>query len=274
MKLAIGIPILNQFEVAQETINNLKRLQKFDNKYVFYDNGSHQNMAQVMKLGFGDIVIRSEENVGVPKALNYILENFRAINYKFPEDVVDYIFLTHSDIEMFEQDWDKKLLNSISNYENKNNRKVGVAGFFGAMGIGTSDIYQTPYQMQQLVRTNTIAGNRCKLDPAIHGHLQFNDESCKVAVLDGFGLVVRNVEEIKFEEGFGPHHMYDNDICLTSYSNDYDVICVNMDINHLGGRTDVNESWNKVFNKEKHEIHRDAHLPFYEKWRGKLPFRV
>ncbi len=275
--LVIGIPVLNQIEATQNTINDLKRLQKNDNRYILFDNGSHRNIIHDLKISFQDMVIRSEVNVGVPKALNSILESCKAVNYKFPEDVADFIFLTHSDIEMFEQDWDLKLLNAITNYEKANKRKVGVAGFFGAMGIGTGDIYQTPYVMQQLVRVNTLAGNRCKLSPSIHGHLQFSDEAKKVAVLDGFGLVIRNDSEISFEESFGPHHMYDNDVCLTAYENDYDVICVNMDINHLGGKTDVNEDWNKIFGKEKYEIHRDAHLPFYEKWRNKkvrLPFRV
>ena len=265
--ITVGIPVLNQFESAQRTIDSLKKHQKYKNNYILFDNGSNENVAKVLKLDFpSDLVIRTPENIGLPKALNLILEASKT----------DYVFFTHSDVEMFEQDWDEKVIKSLNEAGN-----VGVAGFYGAMGIGTGDIYKTPYVMNQLVRTNPIAGNRCKQDPAIHGHSQFNQDWIKCAVLDGFSLIVKNDGVLKFEENFGPHHMYDNDICLQAYANHKQVICINMDVIHYGGRTDVNESWNKGFNKEKHEIHRDAHPPFYEKWRNgdnnggvRLPFRV
>jgi len=57
----------------------------------------------------------------------------------------EYVFCTHTDVNMFEQDWDEKTLKAISDAGN-----VGVAGYFGALGIGTGDIYKTPYIMQQL----------------------------------------------------------------------------------------------------------------------------
>ena len=266
--ITIGIPVLNQFQSTEQTLYSLKAKQKYkENKYILFDNGSFEPLATKIKLDFGnDLVIRVPENIGLPKALNLILDNAKT----------DYVFFTHNDIEMFEQDWDEKILKAIHEAGN-----VGVAGFYGAMGIGTFDIYKTPYVMQQLVRTNPIAGTKCRQDPAIHGHSQFTQDWIKCGVLDGFSLIVKRDGVLRFEESFGPHHMYDNDICLQAYANHKQVICINMDIIHYGGRTDVNENWSKGFGKEKHEVHAEAHPPFYEKWRTgnnngnvKLPFRV
>ena len=242
MRFAIAIPILNQFESFYKTINSLQATQFYDNRIIILDNGSSEEL-DFNKFEFDvklDIYHKEEKNIGVPKALNKILD----LSKKLREQV-DYVFFTHSDIEMFENHWDLKVQKAI-----EENGNVGVAGFYGAMGIGTGDIYKTPYQMQQLVRTNPIAGNRCKQDPRIHGHIQFNQDWIKCGVLDGFSLIVQNKGVLRFDESFGEHHMYDNDICLQAYANYKDVICINCDVIHYGGRTDVNESWNKEFGKD------------------------
>ena len=151
MKLDICIPVLNQEESTQKTLDSLKRLQKFDNRYIIIDNGSTRFVRDWLKgLSGDDIVIRNPQNVGLPKALNQALQISNA----------DYVFNTHSDIEMFEQDWDLKTIQAIE--EANKIQTVGVAGYFGAMGIGRWDIYKNPYEMYQLVRTNPVAGNRCK----------------------------------------------------------------------------------------------------------------
>ena len=267
MKLDICIPVLNQEESTQKTLDSLKRLQKFDNRYIIIDNGSTRFVRDWLKgLSGDDIVIRNPQNVGLPKALNQALQISNA----------DYVFNTHSDIEMFEQDWDLKTIQAIE--EANKIQTVGVAGYFGAMGIGRWDIYKNPYEMYQLVRTNPVAGNRCKLDPAIHHHMQFNSNWQKCAVLDGFSLIVKNDGVLKFWSE-SVHHMYDNDICLASYNLGMQVITINMDVIHYGGRTDVGEDWASPFGKTKQEIHSEAHLPFYNKWAPNkqnitLPFNV
>ena len=265
MKISVSIPVLNQPESTQKTLDSLKSKQSKEIQYIIVDNGSTPPVRDwLIGLSGDDIVIRNEQNVGLPKALNQAM---------IVSDT-DYTFFTHSDIEMFEQDWDLKIEQAIEDAGN-----VGVAGFYGAYGIGSSDIYRTPYHFTQLVRVIPVAGDRCKQDPKIHGHAQFKELWKKVAVLDGFSLIVKNEAGFVFDESFGPHHMYDSDIALQAYNKGMQVICINMDVIHYGGRTDVGEDWATPFGKTKQEVHREAHPPFYEKWGGGrqnicLPFRV
>lgn len=262
MVIDICIPTLNQREAAQNSFSSLKARQKNDNRYIIVDNGSTPPVREwLIGLSGDDIVIRNDENVGLPKALNQARVVSKA----------DYIFNTHSDIYMFEQDWDEKVAQAIEEAGN-----VGVAGFFGAMGIGTSDIYHSPYLMQQMVRTNTISGNRCKLNPAIHGQMQFSQLWLQCAVLDGFSLICK--KELKFWQD-SVHHCYDNQIALESIDRGLKNICINLDVDHLGGKTDVGEDWASPFGKTKQQIHEESHLPFYEYWRpGKhnicLPYHI
>jgi glycosyltransferase involved in cell wall biosynthesis len=263
MTLAVCIPVLNQPEVTQATLDSLKARQKDKNiKYIIVDNGSTPPVRDwLIGLTGEDVVIRNQKNVGLPKALNQALRVNDA----------DYLFCTHTDVVMYEQDWDEIVLKAIEEAGN-----VGVAGFFGAKGIGTPDIYHTPYMMQQLVRTNPISGNRCKLNLATHGQMTFDHLWEKCAVLDGFSLIVH--KDLKFWTN-SVHHCYDNQVCLEAINSGKQNIVINMDVDHLGGRTDVGEDWASAFGKTKQQVHAEAHIPFYEYWKPgkqniKLPFSV
>lgn len=256
MTLSVCLPVLNQKESTQKALDSLKNTQDNDNRYIIVDNGSDDFVRNWLQgLTTDDIVIRNDKNVGLPKALNQALK----------VNTDDYLFCTHTDIEMFERGWDTKVLEAIKQHGN-----VGVAGFYGAKGIGTPDIYQTPYQMHQLVRIAPFAGLLCRQDPAIHHHRQFTDLYEECAVLDGFSLITH--KDLRFETSFGPHHMYDNDLCLQAIDQGKKNIVINMDIIHYGGRTDVGEDWASPFGKTKQEVHQEAHPPFYEKWRHLLPY--
>ena len=268
-KLAVSIPVLNQPQSTQETLDSLKSRQSQDIQYIIIDNGSTPPVREWLNgLTTDDIVIRNDKNVGLPKALNQAMAVCDA----------DYIFHTHTDVTMYEQDWDLMIIKAIEE-ANATGTEVGLAGFFGAIGIGTNDIYKTPYVKNQLVRVGTMAGNRCKLDPAVHHHSVFMEPWRKCAVTDGFALIVKNEEAMRFDESFGPHHAYDSDTGLRAYNAGYQAICINIDVMHHGGRTDIGEDWATDFGKTRQQVHDEAHVPFYEKWRpGKnnicMPFRI
>ncbi len=249
--LDICFPVLNQEESTQMALNSFKRTQDDQsNRYIIVDNGSKRFVREwLLGLSGDDFVIKNDNNVGLPKAMNQA----RKIS------TADYILFTHTDVEMFEQGWDAKIKKILTDLGS-----VGVAGFFGAKGLGTHDIYKTEYYMQQLIRTRTIAGTRCRLDPRVHGHYQFDGEIESCAVLDGFALIVR--KDLLFWDK-SPHHNYDNDICLESINKGFQNIVINMDVMHYGGRTDVNEDWASEFGKSKAEIHAQSHIPLYEKWK-------
>lgn len=262
MVIDICLPTLNQAKSTQATLESFKNTQAIEHRYIIVDNGSTPPVRDwLLGLTGDDIVIRNSENVGLPKAMNQARKVSDA----------DFILYTHTDVLMYEQDWDTKITKILEGLGS-----VGVAGAFGALGLGTGDLYQSPYRMQQLVRTRTLAGNKCRLNPLVHGQMQFHEEFQRCAVLDGFLLIVRN--GLTFWDQ-SVHHMYDNDICFESMDKGWQNIVINLDIDHLGGKTDVNEDWASPFGKSKAEIHAESHLPFYEKWRpGKrgihLPYSV
>lgn len=274
MNLAVGVPILNQQVITQQFVEQLRSTQEGSVPLVIVDNGSDIFVREwLVGLEEGDMVIRNDENAGVVKALNQI--------YQYCKNWADYIFYTHNDVMVYEQGWNKKIERILSEVPN-----VGVAGFYGAKGIGVPGIYRSPYVMQQLIRIENVSN--CHRMDAVHGYRPIRaGEWEDVAVQDGFSLIV-SVELLNktngFDRAYPPHHMYDNDICMESLDKGYRNIVISMDAQHLGGRTDVGEDWTKPFGKSKADIHRDAHPVFYEKWSPKnkdsglhkicLPIRV
>lgn len=274
-RITVVVPVLNQQELTQNFLNKLRETEgEAKLPLLIIDNGSDVPVRDYLQgLREGDFVIRNDENVGVLKALNQA--------WQFLKNSTDYIFYIHNDVLIHEKGWDDKLMRVL--FQNEYPFGIGVAGFYGAKGIGVPGIYNAPYQMHHLIRLENVS-NCVRMNAAVHGFrlIRNGKEVEEVAVMDGFSLIV-NTELLNkiggFDRNYPPHHMYDNDICLEALNAGYRNIVIAMDAEHLGGRTDVGENWNKPFNKEKHEIHADAHPVFYEKWRpGKhkigLPYRV
>lgn len=254
----VGIPVHNQFNVLLECLYNItENASSPENlKIMLFDNGSGRKLADFIEKYWShvnnvDVVMRSEENLGVPSANNAFL------SWAVKTGNADYVSIMHSDTRIYEKSWDVKL-DEIFRELNP-----GVVGFFGAHGIGRHDLYRAPYELHQLVRVGTVAGNRCRLDPMVHGHRQISENYTKCTVLDGYFLATST--KLHYDEAV-PHHMYDNDICLQSIDKGMSNYVVNFDNVHLGGQTDVNTEWNTVFGKSKDEIHKQAHVHFYQKW--------
>jgi GT2 family glycosyltransferase len=279
MKIAVVVPVMNQPEVTQQFIDQLRSTEgETKPMLVIIDNGSTPPVRDwLIGLRQGDLVVRNDHNVGVMPALNQ--------GYQVLKNAVDFIFYTHNDVMIHEQGWDDKLVRIL---EEKNkpvhgdDYGIGVAGFYGAKGIGTPGIYTNPYVMNQLIRIENVS-NCIRMDP-VHGYRQIRggQETEEVAVMDGFSLIV-NVELLNklggFDRSYPEHHMYDADICISSLNEGYRNIVIAMDAYHSGGKTDVGEDWASGFGKTKQQIHTEAHPVFYEKWRpGKhkvhLPVRV
>lgn len=259
MKLAIVVPVLNQREVTQESLDSFKKTQHEDNQYIIVDNGSTEPVRDwLIGLTTDDFVIRNDENAGVLLSLNQAWQFLKGSD-------VDYIFYTHNDVIMYEQNWDLKVKEILTA-----NPNVGVAGFYGAKGIGTPDVYKSPYAQHQMIRVENVSN--CNRMSKAHGYRNINPKGAlfeDIAVMDGFSLIVKKdlLNQLNgFDRNFPPHHMYDNDICLESLDKGYRNIVIAMDCQHLGGRTDVGEDWATPFGKTKQEIHTDAHPIFYKKW--------
>lgn len=278
MRITIGIPVMNQEE---ETLRCLAQILKTANnihEIIFVDNGSTFHLKEILSHRLEQMslkidakhlpsresilnnIIRNDTNVGVRPALNQIFE-------KATGDIIIY---THNDVEFFEEGWDDKVREAF--FENT---EAGIVGAYGAKGIGTNDIYQTPYQMQQLARNFCVSGAR--MDKAIHGFRNLNAEFENVAVFDGFFMAIKKELLVKtggFSNILPQHHNYDNLICIQSIENGYENIVIPLDVEHLGGRTDTREDWAKDMGKGKADIHADAHPPLWEYGKGKLPIMI
>lgn len=267
MRIAVSFPVINQKELTNEVLASFKNTETQENQFIIVDNGSDDFVRDwIVGLTGDDLVIRNGSNEGVIKAYNQVWQVLKNTN-------IDYVLFTHNDVMMYEQGWDIKLKRILHHENNRIDipdiKKVGVAGFYGAKGIGTSDIYSSPYRMQQLIRLENVS-NANRMDK-VHGYrnIRGNAEVEDVAVQDGFSLIV-SMELLNklggFDRSFPPHHMYDNDICLESLDKGYRNIVIAMNCQHLGGRTDIGEEWEKPFGKTKAQIHEEAHPIFYKKW--------
>lgn len=260
MNITLAVLVLNQPEMTQQFLDKIRETEGSAKlPLLIIDNGSTPPVRSWLKgLRDGDNVLRNEENVGVMPAMNQA--------HHVLKDITDYIFFPHNDLLIHEKNWDDKLVRVLSGLPD-----CGTAGFYGAKGIGTGDIYRSPYVMQQMIRLENVSACH-RMNAAIHGFRPPHGETEKVAVMDGFSLIVRTELLNKlggFDRSYPPHHNYDNDICLESLDKGYSNYVISMDAEHLGGRTDVGEDWAKGFGKTKAEIHRDSHPVMYNKWSPK-----
>jgi hypothetical protein len=268
IRLTIGVPVMNQHELTVDFLDLIFKNTHTIDEILFVDNGSQPHLSDYlwekryeMMRSNKITVIRNLHNVGVRDALNQIMK------VSHNNEVIVY---THNDVEFLEKGWDEKLRTAFENHP-----EAGVIGAYGAKGIGTSDIYTIPYEMHQLARNGNVSN--CPMDKKVHGFRNLRNEFENVAVFDGFFMAIKK-ELLEKTGGFSnilpQHHNYDNLISLQSLENGYENIIIPLGINHLGGRTDVGEDWTRGFGKTKQQIHIDAHPPFYEYGKGKLPVWV
>lgn len=200
-----------------------------------------------------------EDNLGVTGSLQWLYEHTTA-------PIIAFI---HSDVEIYEQGWDERVLKEFDD------PSVGVVGFGGATQLGADDIYRTPYRLMQLRRINYMSN---QTDAEAHGR-SFTGE-CDVATCDGFALVVRRM----LLDRWGgwpvkryPFHNYDNALCIESHRQGYRVRLVGIACTHHGGRTsttpEVQAYWQSLGTSDQ-QIHTESHLRLYEDGRGILPLRV
>lgn len=207
---------------------------------------------------------KPSDNLGVTGSLQFLYEHSFA----------PIIAFLHSDVEIFEQGWDERVLREFDD------PKVGVVGFGGALQLGENDIYRLPYKLTQLARVGYLSAQR---DWQTHG--EFTKSSLDVATLDGFALIVRRclLDEWKhgmFQSGWPveryPFHNYDNMLCLHAHKVGWRVRLVGVDCIHHGGSTSTTEAaqehW-KAQGTSDVAIHEQSHLNLYEDGRGWLPLR-
>jgi glycosyltransferase involved in cell wall biosynthesis len=267
LTLSIGIPVLNQFSETARCLKQIHDTAKNFKKIYIVDNGSSPEFVASLKGAKIDseiinkiVIIRNKKNVGVRPALNQI----------WKASTEDIIVFTHNDVEFFEPDWDKKVIEAFDRHP-----QAGIIGAYGAKGLGSNDIYEEPYQIMQLARGGNVSN--CIMNMNVHGFRKLQAPYENVAVFDGFFMAIKK-ELLDKTNGFSnilpQHHNYDNLISIQSIEHGYENIVIPFGFSHLGGRTDVGEDWTQGTGKTKQDIHTEAHPPLYEYGRGKLPIAI
>lgn len=267
----VVIPVLNQHEATAKYVQSWFDHAKTNFKLLFIDNGSTQRLDQQQfyldwQREYDVACVRNEENTGVYRTFQQALDYVNS----------EYIFYSHNDVEIKVYGWDERLKNLLAELELINNKPPGVCGMFGAKGLGTPDIYRSPYNFTQLMRWNcfTVQSMVGAGGQPIRGAYE------RVITLDGFSLIIsrhmiNHALKGKFDyERYPPHHNYDNDICLDSHFGGYSNYAIDIDCIHHGGVTSTREKWAEAMGTTDLSIHRRAHEVMYEKFRNRLPVGV
>ena len=188
--------------------------------------------------------------------------------YRLSTDPI--IAYLHTDVEIYEQDWDKRVL---AEFEDPT---VGLVGFGGAKGLGVPDLYRRPYELRQLARQEFYSNMR---DAEAHGE-RFAG-SMEVAILDGFCLIVRRALLDKCggwqPEEWPPHHVYDMYIAAQTKRHGYRARMVGVDCRHRGGETATSGKYLDWATTTKwgsdQAMHTQGHRLFYDRFRDVLPWR-
>lgn len=214
---------------------------------------------------------------------------FRAgVDYALDHTDADVIAALHDDLEIFDPDWIAKTIRLFERHP-----QCGLAGFGGAIGLGSDDLYIKPYDPMQLARI----GFRSNLvDAEVHGIRSLLSE--RVACCDGFSLIGRrgffkgqqNPHVLTrqpiyarpwtyFESNGIIHHAYDSLFGAYAKRLGWEVWYLPINARHYGGRTAVGDPGYQAWAKDQiidgdHGFWVNSHRLGYELFRDQLPIRV
>lgn len=199
------------------------------------------------------------------------VENMKLLADKSVEDVLAFI---HDDVDIPFSDWPGSV-----RYYFSQNPKLGMVGFGGALGLGTTDLYKRPYDYKQLARINFYSNLE---DAERHGYRA--TKPMRVSVLDGFCQIIRRTA---YDEVGGwqavldmglTFHMYDAAMACLMAEHGWEVWMLPIACKHYGGRTSCSPEYDAWLRSQgingDLEVHQRAHRIIYDRFRNVLPLRV
>lgn len=213
----------------------------------------------------------------------------RGVDFALDHTDADVIACLHDDLELLDADWGAKVLRAF-----ERRPACGLAGFGGALGLGSDDLYKAPYHPMQLARS----GFRSNLvDADVHGIRSLLAE--QVAALDGFSQIGRR----EFFQGLrmshaglavdGPierpwtvmedlgvvHHCYDAMIACLAARYGWQTWYLPIRCRHYGGQTAVGDAGYQSWAKTKIPdgdmgFWQFAHKICHQNFNDVLPIRV
>lgn len=177
----------------------------------------------------------------------------------------DILAFIHDDVIIHHPFWYEEMLRQFEDPE------VGLVGFGGATGHGDPDMYQKPYEYQQLARRSFYSNMR---DAEVHGKRFAGARD--VAVLDGFALIVRR--ELLEKVGGWPlatpigYVCYDYWLSCIARRLGFRIRLVGVACDHLGGQTFVKLGVGR--DPKYWDQYLTSHEYIYNEFRDVLPFEV
>lgn len=185
--------------------------------------------------------------------------------------------------------WDSTLIDHF-----ETNPRCGLAGFGGALGFATDDIYKMPYSRNQLARLGFLSNMR---EAEKHGKRV--TKPVRVAALDGFALatsrefytrggmiereaghaVVRGAWDACLRDGI-QFHMYDAWLSCRAAELGFETWMLPVECHHAGGQTSVTrqaeyaEVVKRLGYASPEDLYERGHTRVYERFHRILPIRV
>jgi glycosyltransferase involved in cell wall biosynthesis len=219
MRIAVCIPVIDHKPLTKRCIEVLGQNTLKLDELCIIDNASEEpyRVAELLEwTGFPDIkhiVSRQEKNQGMLGSLKIAMQ----------ETTADVIVYPHNDVLIHEKDWDRRVLGAFNS-----DPKLGIAGFFGARGVGKD-------------------GGRWHCESNMLGkewgtswqhHSAFSDKVTPATILDGLCMIFRRtaLAEIGVPDG-PPHHWYDRYLPLMFIEKGWRCATIGIAFDHQGGMT-------------------------------------
>jgi cellulose synthase/poly-beta-1,6-N-acetylglucosamine synthase-like glycosyltransferase len=233
MKLAVAIPVLNQFPITRQAIKYLVEAREKESDYeiIVLDNGSDEPFKTDLP---GVKVERWEEPIG----------SYRAFDWGFGVTDADIVAFFHSDIFVYEKGWDKRVM-----AEFEKDSRLGMIGYVGSneidpsggRGLGTTSNFQgrtTRVFEGEKIGESWPLKNEWIGSPA-EAHGKRNTGFTKAAVVDGCVMIIRREawNDIGFRENFPPHHFYDRLVSTQLLEKKWNIGVLGIEFDHISGQT-------------------------------------
>lgn len=238
--VSLVIPFVDAFDKLAPVLDNACKLAgSKDWELVLIDNGSqkpfpYKKYEKLVPKGI--TYIRNETNTGV-------LPTYKQ---GFEVSQGDIIAFIHSDVLIHGKDWALRVKRAF-----KDDRKLGLAGFFGARGIGVDG--GRSYSFGNML--GKVWGG-CECHEAAYWH---HGEPCwatvtPAAILDGLAMIFRRntlYELVERTDAFGDNrsifHFYDKILSLKTIQLGYHVGVIDIEIDHFSGATaNASEEYKKT----------------------------
>lgn len=229
-RLSVVVSVLNQFEIAQQTLDFLINNCASHNQteFIVLDNGSKTPFEESYKPidGVGVRIIRYEKNGG---AYPFIFEE----GMKHAKG--DIVAFFHSDLFVYQKGYDMSV---VAHFDA--NPDLGLIGFIGSTqidnhggrGLGTHS------NMQGRVIPRPSGGEWRGSYAHIHGKQDagFIKDG---AVVDGCVMIFRKscYKQIQVKDNYPIHHFYDRLLSLQTLEVGFKVGILGIEFDHISGQT-------------------------------------